>query len=401
MMALPSGYLTSERFLKSAAALRFPFSDAVKYSILGLSISLLLVALGILVWQAFKFFKRSSETRPLAQVNGDLLYTDYGSGITGQYKGIPTIKVEDVDTDILESTQEGGENKKMNGWIHYSVYYDAEQRHLVVTILEVEGLQQQRQASSLQLFVQLKLLWSGTETEGLYIDEASEGTPLALRTVLQDWRTRIVKGTSNPLFGDQFTCTLRDEKELDHMDLRMEVRNFDKFSRHTTLGEVRTHLKQLNISYPLELKGKLNTPQKDLVGEVLLSLKFLPTSQRIEVGVLKVRIVHKDLHLDAALYAKISVQCNRCKLKHQKTSAMARGAMTVFNEVLVFSLPEFPVQQCKILVSVFETHSTRKSSKHLIGQLTIKKDNHSQNEHLSLMLRSVRQPIAKWHVLLI
>ncbi|KAM9815569.1 synaptotagmin-2 [Syngnathus typhle] len=399
MVVLPSGYFSSGRFLPSAAALRFPYSDAVKYSVLGLSVALLLVALGILAWQAYKCFKRPSVTPQT--VNGDLTYTDDVSKITGQYRGIPTIKVEDADMDILEATQEAGEDKTIQGWLHYSVYYDAQQNQLVVTILELEGIQQQRQTSSLQLFVQLKLLWTGSKTKGPYIDEVDEGTPLALRTVLQDWRTRIVKGTCNPLFGDQFTCILHDEKELDRMDLRMEVRDFDKFSRHAALGEVRTPLKQLNISYPLELKGKLNTPQKDLVGEVLLSLRFLPTSQRIEVGVLKVRTVHKEQHLDAVFYARVSVQCNQCKLKYQKTSEVTRDTMTVFNEVLVFSLPELPVQQVKILVSVFETQSSRKSSKHLIGQLIVKRDNHSENEHLGLMLRSIRQPIAKWHSLLI
>ncbi|XP_019732413.1 synaptotagmin-5-like, partial [Hippocampus comes] len=296
MMVLPLNYFTSGRFLSSAAALRFPFSDAVKYSILGLSVALLLVALGILAWQAIKCFKRPSATPPRPRaVNGELLQTDDVSEITEQYKGIPTIKVEDVDTDILESTQEAGEVKMIEGSLHYSLYYDAEQHHLVVTILEVEGLQQPRQISSLQLFVQLKLLWTGSQMDGPYIEEVDEGKPLTLRTVLQDWRTRIVKGTCNPLFGDQFTCLLHDEKELDHIDLRMEVRDFDKFSRHTTLGEVRVPLRHLNISYPLELKGKLKTPQKDLVGEILLSLKFLPTSQRIEVGVLKVHTVQKEL----------------------------------------------------------------------------------------------------------
>ncbi|XP_061629557.1 synaptotagmin-2 [Phyllopteryx taeniolatus] len=400
MMVLSSGYF-SGRFLSSAAVLRFPFSAAIKYSILSLSIALLLVALGILAWQAFRCFRRPAAILPLPEAVNDLLYTDDVSEITGQYKGIPTIKVEDVDADILESTQEAGEDKMFDGWLHYSVYYDEQQHHLVVTVLEVEGLQQGRQTSSLQLFVQLKLLWIGPEMEGPYIDEGGEGTPLALCTVLQDWRTRIVKGTCNPLFGDQFSCILHDEKELEHIDLRMEVRDFDKFSRHAALGEVRTPLGQLNISYPLELKGKLNTPRKDLVGNVLLSLKFLPTSKRIEVGVLKVRTVHTELHLDEALYVRISVQCNRCKLKYQKTSAVLRGTMTVFNEVLVFPLPELPLQECKILVNVFETHSSRKSSKHLIGQLTVNKNKNYENEHLGLILRSVRQPIARWHALLI
>lgn len=35
----------------------------------------------------------------------------------------------------------------------------------------------------------------------------------------------------------------------------------------------------------------LSLSRQDLVGEVLLSLKFLPTSQRLEVGLLKIRTV--------------------------------------------------------------------------------------------------------------
>lgn len=41
-----------------------------------------------------------------------------------------------------------------------------------------------------------------------------------------------------------------------------QVRDFDKFSRHTVLGEVRVPLGQLNISYPLELQEDLKIPQK-------------------------------------------------------------------------------------------------------------------------------------------
>lgn len=102
-----------------------------------------------------------------------------------------------------------------------------------------------------------------------------------------------------------------------------------------------------------------------------------------------------------ALYARISVQCNHCKSRHQKTSAVARRLVTVFNEVLLFSLPDFPLQQCKIVVCVYEMQTTRMSNKHLIGQLTVGKEKSSEDEHWSLMMRSVRQPIAKWHGLLI
>lgn len=102
-----------------------------------------------------------------------------------------------------------------------------------------------------------------------------------------------------------------------------------------------------------------------------------------------------------ALYARISVQCNQSKLRYQKTSVVARCLVTVFNEILMFSLPEFPLEQCKILVYVYETHTTKKSTKHLIGQLTVGKEKSSEDKHWSLMMRSIRQPIAKWHGLLI
>lgn len=139
-----------------------------------------------------------------------------------------------------------------------------------------------------------------------------EGTATVLWMMLQEWRTHIVKGSCNPLFGDQFSCILQEPKELQNMSLRMEVlhytnsiltprrlicqwkhenlrwkkvkvcfytsvkkkklsvmclcssqvRDFDKFSRHTVLGEVRVPLRQLNIFYPLELQDDLQIPQK-------------------------------------------------------------------------------------------------------------------------------------------
>uniref|UniRef100_A0A3P9PUT1 C2 domain-containing protein n=1 Tax=Poecilia reticulata TaxID=8081 RepID=A0A3P9PUT1_POERE len=93
--------------------------------------------------------------------------------------------------------------------------------------------------------------------------------------------------------------------------------------------------------------------------------------------------------------------CNQSKLRYQKTSAVHRCPVTVFNEVLMFSLPDVPLEQCKILVSVYETQSTGRSNKCLLGQLSVGKDRSSEDEHWTLMVRSVRQPVAKWHGLLL
>ncbi|XP_078113907.1 synaptotagmin-2 isoform X2 [Sander vitreus] len=370
--------------LSAADDLSMPFSNTVKYCILGISVTLLLLALGILAWQAFRCCTQTHTTYARQDtVNSELLYLEEKSRTAGIVSGAPSTRV--------------------NGSLRFSIYYDQLQSQLVVTILQVEGLLEHSQMRSLQPFVNLRLMWAGSEGVELddCTDEEGEGTASVLWTVLQEWRTRIVKGSCNPLYGDQFSCILQEDKELHHINLRMEVRDFDKFSRHTVLGEVRVPLGQLNISYHLELQEDLKIPQKDIVGEVLLSLKILPTCQRLEVGLLKVKMGPTEICSEAALYARISVQCNQSKLRYQQTSAVARCLVTVFNEILMFSLPEFPLEQCKILVYVYETHTTKKSTKHLIGQLTVGKEKRSEDKHWSLMMRSIRQPIAKWHGLLI
>ncbi|KAM9854198.1 synaptotagmin-2 isoform 1-T2 [Aulostomus maculatus] len=404
--------------LSASAGLEMPFPDAIKYGILGVSVALLLLALGILAWQAFRCFTQTRNTSSQTdEADRDLLYPHIKPTTVGLFLETPTIKEENVSTEfrrlscclsqalfpdsgsiLIDSDTGEQTNVKADGSLRFSIYYDQQRCRLVVTVLEVEVLQEQSHTGSLQLFVMLRLMWAGSDD---HKDKEGEGTPPALCTVLQEWRSCTVKGSCKPLFGDQFSCILQDPKELHHIKLRMEVRNFDKFSKDTVLGEVRVPLGQLDISYPLELKRVLQTPQKDLVGEVLLSLKFLPTSQRLEVGLLKVKTVFSDIRSDSALYARISVQCNQCKLRYQRTSAVERGIVTVFNEVLIFALREFPLEQCKILVSVYETHTTRKSTKHLIGQLTVKKEKNSEDKHWGLMMRSVRQPIAEWHSLLI
>ncbi|XP_045894418.1 synaptotagmin-2-like isoform X1 [Micropterus dolomieu] len=423
-MVILIDYPASAGLLSTAGELRMPFSDTVKYFILGISVTLLLLALGILAWQAFRCCTQTHTTYIEEDtVSSDLLYSEDKSRTSGSHAEAPRTRVEDVGTEVRrlsrclsqasfpssgssQGDSDAGKQatKKVDGSLRFSIYHDQLQSQLVVTILQVEGLLEHLQTRSLQLFVKLSLMWAGSEgveVEGCMEEEEVEGTAPVLWTVLQEWRTRIVKGSCNPLYGDQFSCVLQEHTELHHLTLRMEVRDFDKFSRHAVLGEVRVPLGQFNIAYPLELQEDLQIPQKDLVGEVLLSLKFLPTSQRLEVGLLKVRMVLTKMCSDTALYARISVQCNHCKLRYQKTSAVARCLVTVFNEVLMFSLPDFPLEQCKIVVSVYETRMTRKSTKRLIGQLTVGKEKSSEDKHWSLMMRSVRQPIAKWHGLLI
>ncbi|XP_029524902.2 synaptotagmin-2-like [Oncorhynchus nerka] len=281
----------------------------------------------------------------------------------------------------LLSLEDQQEEVVVQGSLRFSLYYDQLQSRLVVTLLEAWGLPVRDLSRSVDPFVRVRLLWAGQEKE-----KEEQSSP-SLQCVLHEWQFHMVKDSSSPTFGDQFSCSL-EEEDVPHITIRFEVKDFDQFSRHRILGEVRVHLCDMEISYPLEVIKDLQAPQKDLVGEVLLF-----TLQRLEVGLLKIRAPPQP--------SKISVLCNQFKLRHQKSTVKTWRDVTVFNEVMMFTLPDPQIRECCIVVSVYEIPAAKKSSKLLVGQVTFGKGKSSEDEHWSLMMRSIRQPIAKWHQLLI
>ncbi|XP_056453935.1 synaptotagmin-2-like [Gadus chalcogrammus] len=381
-----------------------PFPDLVKYCVLGVSGLLLLLALGIFLWQIFRCCTRNNATQDTSDdyweshtVASFLQGPSALNGGPGRRRTLnhpPTLKGG--------ATRELGEpsEDKVSGSLRFSLFYEPLPSRLVVTILQAEGLQRRSQAHRPHPFVRLRLMWEEPENQeqkSSLMNEKGEGEQPALCSALQEWHTRVVRDSCSPLFGEQFSCALLRQHDLPRVTLRMEVKDFDGFSRHMVLGEVRVPLRHLDMSYPLELQEPLQTPQKDPVGQVLLSLRFLPAAQRLEVGVLKIRTLQTDS--DSALHARISVRCDQSKLRQQRTTAVHQGQVTVFNQVLMFSLLEFPPQECSIALSVYKTGGNRRH-KHLVGQLTVAKQRRAEDLHWTLMMHSVRQPIAMWHQLL-
>ncbi|XP_066541879.1 synaptotagmin-2 [Hoplias malabaricus] len=381
--------------------MRIPLSPEVKYSILGIAVSLLFVALCILIWQICRYFTQQHASEH--DVNG-LLSGDQCTQNENFQNNSPTpdYKLESRhdeaerlnrclsrSSELANSTDSLGEvdEERVQGTLRFSLFYDKLQSRLVVTVLEARGLAARDFSRSADPFVRLRLLWASREE-----DEQR------LNCVLQEWQTRLVKDSCNPMFGDQFCCTLAEE-DVPRVTVRMEVRDFDKYSRHGILGEVRAPLNNYNIIYPLEILEDLQRPKKDVVGEALLSLKYMPTSQRLEVGILKVRTILRTNKTERALYARTSVLCNQCKIRHQRTAEKIRWDMTVFNEILIFVLPDTQIRECAITVSVYEMRPGKKSSKRLTGQVFIGKGKTTEDEHWKLMMRSLRQPVAKWHLL--
>ncbi|NXT59674.1 SYT9 protein, partial [Pluvianellus socialis] len=220
----------------------------------------------------------------------------------------------------------------------------------------------------------------------------------ALQCMVQERQSQVVKNCSRPAFGDQFVFSLQDA-ELEKSTLKLEVQRFDKYSRNAVLGEVRVTLRDLKASQSLILCEELQKTTKDTVGEVLVSLKCLPISQRIEVGLLKAITTSPRSTAENNVYARIDVSCRCHRKKHQKSRPRAHTALIVFNETFLFHMPEPLAWDCSVLISIYEVDS---DFKHLIGQATLRKRGASKAaDHWNLMIKSIQQPIAKWHPLLI
>ncbi|XP_033913345.1 synaptotagmin-6-like isoform X2 [Acipenser ruthenus] len=360
-------------FRLSFASLRMPFSDGVKYTLLGISVSLFAIAALILTWQLYQYFKR--KPKPSGKVKSYQSVDDKQAGNTifeaadkesdiqkhdykvqkleDEIKKLSrclsaTSSISEQDSADFQSITEADAQMNIHGKLRFSVSYNREQSQFAVTVLDATDLPVRDFSQSTNPFVKVKLL------SGLLSKQPN------LQCVLQEWETKTVKNSRNPVFGSQFSCPLT-EKELKTITLKLE----------------------------------------DSVGEILLSLKYLPTAQRIEVGLLKIKTASLTSNQDKALYARVTIVCNQCRLKHQKTSLKSKWGITVFNEVLTFSLLDSNIRECVIAVSVYETIVHQKNSKRLIGQAILGKRKAGEDEHWCLMMQSLRQPIAKWHSLLI
>ncbi|XP_057204448.1 synaptotagmin-1 isoform X2 [Triplophysa rosa] len=373
------------------------FSEEIEYCILGVSATIFLVVLCLLIWQIYRYcttLSVSQRADGLSAKSGGFQYAtqtrETKLEVLNRHRMSPGSSYTNLGSSLDLASKVDPDEEHAQGSLRFSLFYDKLQSRLVVTVLDAQYLAVRDFSRSVDPFVWVRLLWAEREDK----DQSS------LQCVLHEWQTRLVKKSCSPVFGDQFSCTL-DEEEVSRVTVRFEVRDYDKYSRYGILGEARVSLNCLKISYPLELRYNLHVPKKDMVGEVLLSLKYMPTSQRLEVGVLKIRTVSHPTKTERVLYAKASVICNQCKLRHQRTAQRKRWEMTVFNEVLTFLLPDPQISECSIIVAVYELHPAQKSSRRLIGQIHLEKGRTSENEHWKLMMQSLRQPIAKWHFILI
>jgi len=227
-------------------------------------------------------------------------------------------------------------------------------------------------------------------------------------------KTRVLRGTCNPFYDEQFTMYGITREQLQTYTLHLAVLAFDRFSRDTVLGEAFLHLAEAERRHDLNHNENSDSIQltlyprpayADLRAQVLLSIAYNQMTNSVNLAVLKM----KDLPCDEKIgqidpYVKVYMLLNGQRVAKHKTHVKKRCTEPVFNESFAFDLPSMvgfePAQlrsTDQILDSIsFEVQVLNHNGvtrNELVGQCSLAND----SKHWLAVREQPGQQVAEWH----
>uniref|UniRef100_A0A9J2P3Y0 C2 domain-containing protein n=1 Tax=Ascaris lumbricoides TaxID=6252 RepID=A0A9J2P3Y0_ASCLU len=215
-------------------------------------------------------------------------------------------------------------------------------------------------------------------------------------------KTRLVRATRNPLYEETFSMYGIEPEQLNATSLHFAVIAFDRYSRDTLLAEAVYPLKEadLNVveskSVELELGGRGEDLGEDR-GQILISLCYQPTTNRVAVVLLKAKNLPKfDITGMADPYVKLYMVYNGQRIAKKKSHVKKRTLSPVYNESFVFELPSSDMRDLdSIQFEIVVMDWDRVTKNEVMGRCVIG----SESEHWSQVRNNPRRQIAEWHTL--
>jgi len=326
-----------------------------------------LVLIGVGIWCAWRFLKKK---RPQGTVDEP----DDEKDLVGNEEGEP------------EEIEEVQQNTDFKGRIHYRLEYDFTTQELKVTIIECSDLPPTDWSTGLtDPFVKVYLL--------------PDKKP--------KYETKVHRKNLNPKFDQTFVF-----KNLPYVDtfdktLVFAVYDYDRFSSSDQTGEFQLPLNQVDLAGPVQ-EWKDLAPVDDgsnqYLGDLCLSLRYVPSSGKLTVAVLEARKLKKmDITGASDPYVKLKLFDAKGKRigKKKKTSVKSCNLNPYWNESFVFIIEEMEMKRVTLDITVCDYDLIGGGDP--IGKIKL---GWSQNKeykpgfkHWKEALENPRRPIIKWHVL--
>uniref|UniRef100_A0A8C0BY47 Synaptotagmin-13 n=1 Tax=Buteo japonicus TaxID=224669 RepID=A0A8C0BY47_9AVES len=265
--------------------------------------------------------------------------------------------------------------------LRYSLVYDQEKAELRVALLEGKGM-------------------SGDQDTACHCYIL--GT-LVSKSGVAEAQTELKKKVLHTLWEQvlQFPLT---EEEMPEGTLTLTLRNCDKFSRHSIVGELKLSLANTEESFGMAQWERLKTPEKEPStghGEVLLSISYLPAANRLLVVIIKAKNLHskqlKDL-LGNDVSVKVTLRHQSLKLKKKQTKRAKHKINPVWNEMIMFEVPHELLRASSVELEMLSQDGAGQS--HMLGKCSLGLHvTGTERSHWEEMLRNPRRQIAMWHQL--
>ncbi|XP_026142898.1 synaptotagmin-1b [Carassius auratus] len=284
----------------------------------------------------------------------------------------------DTDSDHKEEDSESKEAAKL-GKLHYSLDYNFTESALIVGVVEAEGLAAMDISGTSDPYVKVYLL----------PDKKKK------------FETKVHRKTLDPTFNEHFTFKV-PYAELGGKTLVMTVYDFDRFSKHDAIGDVRVQMNKVDFSQLTEEWRDLQKAEKEeheRLGDICLSLRYVPTAGKLTVVVLEAKNLKKmDVGGLSDPYVKIHLMQNGKRLKKKKTTIKKNTLNPYYNESFSFEVPSEQIQKVQVVVTVLDYDKIGKND--AIGKVFIGLNSTgTEQRHWSDMLANPRRPIAQWHAL--
>ncbi|XP_025271125.1 synaptotagmin 1 isoform X2 [Camponotus floridanus] len=287
-------------------------------------------------------------------------------------------------TDNAEEPDEA-ESKQSEvklGKLQYKLEYDFNSNSLAVTVIQAEELPALDMGGTSDPYVKVYLL----------PDKKKK------------FETKVHRKTLSPVFNETFTFKNVPYADAMNKTLVFAIFDFDRFSKHDQIGEVKVPLCQIDLAQTIEEWRELQSVegeggQDNKLGDICFSLRYVPTAGKLTVVILEAKNLKKmDVGGLSDPYVKIALMQNGKRLKKKKTSIKKCTLNPYYNESFTFEVPFEQIQKVQLVVTVVDYD--RIGTSEPIGKVILGYNaSGTELRHWSDMLASPRRPIAQWHTL--
>jgi len=217
------------------------------------------------------------------------------------------------------------------------------------------------------------------------------------------FETKVHRKTLNPFFNETFSFKQLPYSETFDKTLVFAVFDYDRFSKHDQIGEVKVPLCMVDLAQTIEEWKDIQSIKVDdqYLGDICFSLRYVPTSGKLTVGILECKNLKKmDITGASDPYVKIKLLDRKGKRigKKKKTSVKMGNLNPYYNESFVFIVEQEQLRRVSLELVVADYD--RIGSSDPIGKVECGYNRKGlELKHWKEMVENPRRPIVHWHVL--